>query len=384
MITQILRVFLFLFVCHLFLSCKQNKTPVSCGENAQAEKLFVFVGEKIEVKELSDEPDITDLKFSARYKVLEKICGSFKGDTIEFIGYDHYGMPGFSEYNTVLLCVTQIADSFYHEKYTYLDVYKTKDGRWAGPPTFNRLLYTSNSENPLAPEKIEYANEISFDVTGMRKREIKKWYAEQYFTVKGNKATTDMGNYATDLFYLLKKTRLRQRGYYDITRNNTLKPNEDIEIEPIDFPIIKAKDSLQFLASFQEVLKALNNKDIDRLKQLSLESIVFDDDSYPDYPGLDFDETIVGASTFFTQVLAMYPKSTFQQTITTKTPFVTFIEYPTRVPRTFKLKNNVPLILYTISFPYVRKSSDDDFRIQGGFSFIFVKIDDVFYLYQVS
>lgn len=69
--------------------------------------LFVFVGEKIEVKEMPYEEWSMDAGYKAKYKILQKVYGDYDKAIIEFEVYDHYGIPKFSKYKHVLLFVSE-------------------------------------------------------------------------------------------------------------------------------------------------------------------------------------------------------------------------------------------------------------------------------------
>ena len=102
-----------------------------CNGLACLNKLFVFVGEKIAVTELPYEEGSMDAGYKAKYKILQRVYGNYPNDIIEFVAYDHYGTPAFSKYKNVLLFVSEYEGKFYHEKYVYDPLFKTKDGRWA-------------------------------------------------------------------------------------------------------------------------------------------------------------------------------------------------------------------------------------------------------------
>ena len=81
-------------------------TPRSFVRNYGVEdnnKLFAFVGQKIWVKPLPSRQYSFDNGFKAKYLILEKVFGDFVADTIEFVAYDHYGIPDFSKFKNVLL-----------------------------------------------------------------------------------------------------------------------------------------------------------------------------------------------------------------------------------------------------------------------------------------
>jgi hypothetical protein len=116
----------------LTISCNNKKPLIKKDESNENEKnntLFVFVGEKIEVKEMPYEEGSMYGKFSAKYKVLQRVYGDYRKDIINFMAYDHYGEPAFSKYKNVLLFVVPGDSIYYHELYQFFDVYKTKNGR---------------------------------------------------------------------------------------------------------------------------------------------------------------------------------------------------------------------------------------------------------------
>ena len=99
--------YLIIFLSFILLSCNRPVPIDSCMENSEyGEKLFVFVGQKIELKELASSG------FLCRYKILEKICGKYELDTIEFLAYDSLGIPAFEKYKTVLLYVIKSTDGY--------------------------------------------------------------------------------------------------------------------------------------------------------------------------------------------------------------------------------------------------------------------------------
>lgn len=76
-----------------------------------------------------------DKGFKAKYKVLQKVFGEFASDTIEFIAYDHYGLPEFSKYQNVLLFVSEDSGHYYHKSIysTMFIKQKTDDGQGVIP-----------------------------------------------------------------------------------------------------------------------------------------------------------------------------------------------------------------------------------------------------------
>lgn len=115
--------------------------------------LFVFIGEKISVTEFDPNENnktyeidsttgdtimhtsyVMDNGFKAKYKVIKAIFNDVKVDTIDFVAYDHYGHPGFEDFDTVLLYISKSEDGkyFFHQKYQYDPLIKTSKGVWKG------------------------------------------------------------------------------------------------------------------------------------------------------------------------------------------------------------------------------------------------------------
>lgn len=191
------------------------------------DSLIVFVGEKIEVKymkrpltETVIEGDDTatyvriDREYLAKYKILQLIHGLYKSDTIEFSVYDHYGIPAFSKYKTVLLFVSEDEGKLYHEKYQYFDLYMTKSGRWASPYSSGDYNHSFKDSITVKPEKIPFTCKVFYSVKNMPANEIKKWFPEPFYSIEKKRAIAIYGNYVEDLFILKQETILKARGIY--------------------------------------------------------------------------------------------------------------------------------------------------------------------------
>ncbi|WP_276503422.1 hypothetical protein [Terrimonas pollutisoli] len=182
--------------------------------------LFVFVGEKISVQPLPHEQGSIDNGFTAKYIILQKVYGDFPLDTIEFVVYDHYGVPDFSKYKNVLLFVSADSGTYYHQKYMYNDVYKTKGGRWAGTYTYEDYNHAYNKLTKVKPVKIEFAEEVSYPTRMVDEegRQMTFSYPKPYFKTVSDKAIAVYGNYIEDLFKLKKDGVLTARGLFGSKR----------------------------------------------------------------------------------------------------------------------------------------------------------------------
>lgn len=123
--------------------------------NVSDDNLYIFIGEKVGINEFDPNVDmikhvrktideetgdsiniiqedyVMDNAFNCTYKVLRKIQGDLK-DIIQFKAYDHYGRPGFEDYENIILYLSKNNEGeFFHQKYIYDPIYKI-DGKWVG------------------------------------------------------------------------------------------------------------------------------------------------------------------------------------------------------------------------------------------------------------
>lgn len=137
-----------------FAFCKPyniNYEPNFSKENDSI-NLYAFIGQKISVTEFDPNLDnvqieidsisgdtirhvnyVMDNGFKAKYKVLKNVFNDLKTDTINFVAYDHYGRPGFENYEYVLLYISLNKEkgNYYHQKYQF-DPIEKKNGKWKG------------------------------------------------------------------------------------------------------------------------------------------------------------------------------------------------------------------------------------------------------------
>lgn len=93
----------------------------------------------------------------------------------------------------------------------YSDVYRTVDGRWAGPyepQNFNRWF---NKKTSVKPESISFEKPVWFDITKLDKGTIQEYYPEPYYRIEDGKAYVKVGIYAEDLFKLKKDGYIKRR-----------------------------------------------------------------------------------------------------------------------------------------------------------------------------
>jgi hypothetical protein len=182
-------------------------------------QLHVFVGEKIDVIPFEEGTVsgnlIMDYAFKARYRVLENVYGEYRSDTIEFLAYDHYGLPPFASFDHALLFVSEVDGKYQHEKYQYFDVYRTIDHRWAGDGDAYKFdEQVPKSRRIVKPVAITFDKVVSFDLKGLDPRLIEKFYPVPYYKIENQRAYALMGNYVEDLFLVKKEGVLKARGLF--------------------------------------------------------------------------------------------------------------------------------------------------------------------------
>ena len=139
----------------LINSCKTTDIRTESEFKIQNESvnLYAFIGQKISVTEfdpnennkrkvidpisgdtLIQQSYIMDSGFRAKYRIVKNVFNELKTDTIEFIAYDHYGRPGFENFENVLLYISlnQEKGNYYHQKYQFDPLKKTKNGIYRG------------------------------------------------------------------------------------------------------------------------------------------------------------------------------------------------------------------------------------------------------------
>ncbi|TYA66001.1 hypothetical protein FUA24_24270 [Seonamhaeicola marinus] len=191
------------------------------------QKIYAFVGKKISmesydppkkdeyrVNKSGDSVKVKYIKFDQgfklKYKVIQNIHNEIKTDTIEFIAFDHYGIPPFSKYEHVLLFMTKEKEQFVHCKYQYFGLYKTESGRWAG--IYDKSKYRKTRIQPI---QIDFLEDVSVTLNDYLKKHRYFLYPKKYFEHFPDKVVTSYGNYVEDLFIIKKEGVLRARGYFE-------------------------------------------------------------------------------------------------------------------------------------------------------------------------
>jgi hypothetical protein len=184
------------------------------NENEKNNRLFVFVGEKLEFKELPSEAGSMDAGYKAKYKVIQRVYGDYSNKEIEFIAYSHKGIPEFQDYRHVLLFVSENEGMYYHEKYQYFDVYKTSNNRWASSYKGYEYRKASYNNTSVKPEKIDFVETVAYPIEKQIDTRAYPKYPEPYYKIIGDSAYAIYGNYVEELFKLKKDGVLTARGLF--------------------------------------------------------------------------------------------------------------------------------------------------------------------------
>lgn len=188
--------------------------PLQVLSEPKNSQYFVFVGKKISLEAIPPKENQRrfDFKFLAKYKILMSYRGTFNGDEIEFTVFNHRGIPPFSQYEHVLLYVEMHGEHYYHAKYQHTPLYKTQTGRWAGAYSAYDYNHPNNKNTTIKPEKINFIEPVTFDISGRSNATVSRWFPEPYYKIADNKAIAVYGNYIEELFLLKQNGVLKARG----------------------------------------------------------------------------------------------------------------------------------------------------------------------------
>jgi hypothetical protein len=244
-------------------------------------KLFVFVGQKIWIKPLPSRQYSFNNGFKAKYLILEKVFGNFLADTIEFVAYDHYGIPDFSKFKNVLLYVSADSGTYYQQKYMYNDVYKTQDGRWAGTYAWEDYQHAYNKQTKIKPIKIDFVEKVVYPtkMTDGEGRQFTRTYQRPYFKTVGDSAIAIYGNYIEDLFSLTRSGVLAARGLFQPTAEQEESMVESVQPEAPKTP--PNADDIKFLAFWKYFVSSLKEAGLKNFRKIALDTLYVCDQLLP-------------------------------------------------------------------------------------------------------
>jgi hypothetical protein len=170
-----------------------------------------------------------DRAVKATYRVLVPVYGNYNKDTISFTAYDHFGRFGFARSRHALLYVSEYKGGWYHEKYQYTAVYRTRNGRWAGDGRFG-----SWADLSIRPEVIDYTDTAisHITITELNGQPYDMGDDTPYFRQQEYPKGPVYGNYIEALFLQKKNGKLRSRDLF----GNTPFVVPDVQLEEITAP----------------------------------------------------------------------------------------------------------------------------------------------------
>lgn len=197
-----------------FISYSQKDIKINYYQENDKVNLYAFVGEKISVIEfdpnLLEEKKIEisattgdtifrtsrvkDRAYKLKYKVIKNLYNNLKIDTVEFVAFDHYGKPNFTNYKSVILYISKSQNEkyYYHQKYQYNEIYSTRNNEWICLLNFGS--YEKIEEGlKLKLKKIKLDESVSIDLANMPKQNIQLFYPKPFFEYKKNKALPVLG-----------------------------------------------------------------------------------------------------------------------------------------------------------------------------------------------
>lgn len=211
-----------LVVSILLVTC-QSKLHLSHNDDKKYSNIYAFVGKKISVekfdpnvnngteKKIIDEETgdsitivdrsvIMDNAFRCKYILVKKLFNKLPNDTIEFIAYDHYGDPLFSENDSVILYISKSKnkDYYFHQKYHYDKVFKDKQGNY-----FSYLKFNDEEDVQYAVKNVKgfdthFENE-KFDIKKLNPEVINVYYPKEFYKIENNFAIPTKGIYMDEL-----------------------------------------------------------------------------------------------------------------------------------------------------------------------------------------
>ena len=368
----------FILLAYSLLSCNGDDSKSSCMEN-EGKKLLIFVGERIEVKE-----DTTVYfsglpygQYKCRYKILEVICGDYNKKEISFIAYDHYGTPAFSDYKTSLLYVYSeppSKDSFYHVNYQYDALYKTKDGKWASPYSFMNYDAEDTVTKKIKLHKVEYAEDVSFDVKGMSRQSLNRFYPLPYYSIANKKATAHYGNYIDELVKLKKEGALKSWGFYGNEKAPDKVKVQDITISDITQIEKVNYNKSEITTAFYKFYDAIKKADVERIRKMSLPHVICSVCEEP--PRSDYENNFETIDSFIISSFRYIHFSQLEQEIENKNYKVSAEERDTLTLSDNKTKS---AIIYIITFTTIFDIENYTYKQTHDFEFIKSNGGYVFY-----
>ena len=152
--------------------------------------------------------------FEATYDIVDVISGEIGATPITFNIADHYGFPGFAEYQHALLFVHVSPEGNWLEKYQGFPVHRTLDGSWAscGNPYDDRFY----EGTPRHLQRISFMRSLGtvgdYSKYGVEKRFGCRFGDDSYLTISEGQVWCQTGIYFFDLYELIRSGVMSARG----------------------------------------------------------------------------------------------------------------------------------------------------------------------------
>lgn len=187
----------------------------------QGEQLLAFVGRKQSVRDIteqlrrkSQDALLLDGFFRAKYRVEQVVYGEYAGDVIEFTAADHYGRPRFEQFEHVMLFVSAADDGgYFHEKYQFYPVFRTRSGAWAACAPFDEYDAEERA-SVVGPHPIDFGPDAYFRLGELSLAEAEQLLPAPQFRIEGRKAYCTQGNTTEELLRIKQRTVLKARGLF--------------------------------------------------------------------------------------------------------------------------------------------------------------------------
>jgi len=199
--------------------------------SAEVRSPIAFVGSVLDWRELPCERQAEasehlaracrENRYEARYRVEQVLEGEISpGSELRFVVADHYGMPRFAQFRSVVLFLYEEAGELRHLPYEWAPAYPTSTGRYADcgcsefaeggltghPQLQGRLDWPGEG----ACRELVFAPRVTVDLSHASPQRIAEFHADPDYRVGSHWADCVRGLYVEDL-YELRRPMLVER-----------------------------------------------------------------------------------------------------------------------------------------------------------------------------
>lgn len=239
--THILVLLISLVSFYSFGVC-QNQIDNCNEKTGSPQKLFAFIGRLLDLKKVPAENHANQARFSATYRIMERVCGNYSGDTIRFDVIQTDYDTSFAKISNQFLMLTK--DTAEYENFVLwgdlcFDVFKTVKNQWAVPYMLKNDRYYARAR-PLKPKKTRYFKNAFYNIRGMTREEIDITYPEKFYKIKNDKAIPLLGNSIDEIFQNEKEGTLADANMYDHLPVDD--PDRNIVVKEVEMAAFKEPD----------------------------------------------------------------------------------------------------------------------------------------------